>query len=386
MKAASTPRTADELRILVVDGRGQSRIVSAPDFPTLLEPGDLVVVNDAATLPATLYAKTSRGEPLEIRLLGARAGSDADLPRFTAALLGRGDHRTRTEDREPPPHVAPGEFLRIDDALLARVIRVSSLSSRLVDIDFEPAGVRRAESSSNVAAAAWAALYRLGRPVQYAHVPARLALWDVQNVWAGRPWAVEMPSAGRALSAHTVLALRAKGIGVARVTHAAGISATGDPEIDRRLPLPERFEVPEDTAAAIVETKQRGGRVIAIGTSVVRALESAARVAAPASAEGGDDCRSSRSDQRREPLHAAQGITDLRLGPDVPLRIVDAILTGVHESDTTHFDLLGAFTPAATLTVALERSEREALLGHELGDAWLLWRAKSLGASATVAA
>lgn len=359
MKAASTPRSAADLRILVVDGCGATKIASSSDLPSLLEPGDLVVVNDAATLPASLPAKTSAGEPLEIRLVGARG--DGATPRFTAALLGRGDHRTRTEDRPAPPSVAAGDFLHLTDALFARVVRVSSFSGRLVDLDFGVAG-------HGALGTVWQALYRVGRPVQYAHVPERLALWDVQNVWAGRPWAVEMPSAGRTLRGETILALRRRGIGVARITHAAGLSATGDPEIDRRLPLPERFEVSEETARAIMRTKQRGGRIVAIGTSVVRALESAARVSP------------------RGSIVAASGITDLRLGPDSPLRVADAILTGVHESDTSHFELLGAFARRATLDVALETAEREHLLQHEFGDAWLVWTPSRGCASATVAA
>ncbi len=360
MKAASTPRSAAELRILVVDGCGATKIASSSELPSLLEPGDLVVVNDAATLPASLPAKTSAGEPLEIRLVGARGEGAA--PRFTAALLGRGDHRTRTEDRPAPPSVTAGDLLHLTDALFARVVRVSTFSPRLVDLDFGVSGPLSAQG------AVWQALYRVGRPVQYAHVPGRLALWDVQNVWAGRPWAVEMPSAGRALRGETILALRERGIGIARITHAAGLSATGDPEIDRRLPLPERFEVSEETARAVTRTKQRGGRVVAIGTSVVRALESAARVAP------------------RGTIAAASGITDLRIGPDSPLRVADAILTGVHESDTSHFELLGAFARRATLDVALETAEREQLLGHEFGDAWLVWNPSRGCASATVAA
>lgn len=364
MKAATTPRAASALRILVVDGSGETRTVSSSDLPSLLEPGDLVVVNDAATLPASLSAKTSRGEPLEIRLVGARG--DGTEPRFTAALLGRGDHRTRTEDREAPPPVAPGDFLELSETLVARVVRVSSFSSRLVDLDFAETSPGRLRARGLTGA--WGEIYRVGRPVQYAHVPERLALWDVQNVWAGRPWAVEMPSAGRAINAATLLALRARGIGVARITHAAGLSATGDPEIDRRLPLPERFEVSDETARAIARTKARGGRVIAIGTSVVRALESAARVSP------------------RGTIVAASGITDLRLGPDSPLRVADAILTGVHESDTSHFELLGAFARRATPDVALQTAEREHLLGHEFGDAWLVWASSRACASATVAA
>lgn len=177
-----------------------------------------------------------------------------------------------------------------------------------------------------------------------------------------------MPSAGRALHNQTLLALRRRGIEVVSVTHAAGLSSTGDPATDARLPLPERFEVTEATVHAVARTKARGGRVVAVGTSVVRALESAARLS-----HGG-------------PLRAATGITDLILRADAELHVADALLTGVHESDTTHFMLLGAFASRPVLDAALKAAEREGFLGHELGDTWLVWRESASAPRATVAA
>lgn len=359
MKPATRPRGLRKLRILVVGaadgaGDGQSGATEthpARALPDLLRAGDLVVVNDASTLPASLYARTASGEALELRLVGA-TDVDGGAVHFTAAVLGSGDWHTRTEDRPAPPYLSAGDDLAIGDELVAHVLARSVLSDRLVHVEL---GLREAMADP---AAVWAALYRAGRPVQYAHVPEPLALWDVQNAWAGRPWAVEMPSAGRAIDIGTLLALRARGVEVAVITHAAGVSATGHPEIDARLPLPERFEVSEATARAVNRTRARGGRVIAIGTSVVRALESAARASAP-SIDGA--------------LQAAAGVTDLLLGPSTPRQVVDAVLTGVHESDTTHFTLLEAFADRETLDGALASAVGEGLLGHEFGDAWLVW-------------
>lgn len=365
MRPATTPRSLRELRILVVDAlAGVREVHPARSLPELLRAGDLVVVNDAATLPASLRARTAAGAAVELRLVGATAveGSAARPVRhhealpFTAALLGSGHWRTPTEDRPAPPRVGAGDVLAIGDELVAHVVARSAFSEHLLHVELE---LREPTADRS---AIWAALYRAGRPVQYAHVPAPLALWDVQNAWAGRPWAVEMPSAGRALDVGALLALRARGVEVAAITHAAGVSATGHPEIDARLPLPERFEVSEATARAVNRTKARGGRVIAIGTSVVRALESAAC----SSAGGGEG-----------PLRGAAGVTDLRLGPETRRAVVDAVLTGVHESDTTHFTLLRAFADRETLNAALARAAREDLLGHELGDAWLVWGDRS---------
>jgi len=362
MKPATTPRSVRELRILVVDAshdesfdEAAGETYPARSLPELLRAGDLVVVNDAATLPASLQARTARGEAVELRIVGA-TDVDGSALFFTAALLGSGDYRTPTEHRPPPPPVKPGDVLTVGDELVAHVDALSVLSDHLVHIEL---ALREPFADPSQI---WAALYRAGRPVQYAHVPEPLALWDVQNVWAGRPWAVEMPSAGRALDIATLLALRARGIEVAAITHAAGVSSTGHPEIDACLPLPERFEVSEATANAVNRARARGGRVIAIGTSVVRALESAARVSGVAN--GGA-------------LRGASGVTDLLLGPETPRAVVDAVLTGVHESDTTHFTLLKAFADRAELDDALASAVREDLLGHEFGDAWLVWGARA---------
>ncbi len=343
MRPATSPRARSAMRVLVA-GAGPVRVARGEEVLALFEPGDLLVVNDAATMPASLRAHTSRGERIELRLAANVEGA----ARWTAALLGAGDHRLRTEHRPPPPAVAPRDRLLVDgpDGLVAVVTRVHALSPRLVDVAFELPLRRTTAAEAEV----WGALYRAGRPVQYAHVPEPLALWDVQNAWAARPWAVEMPSAGRALGIEAIRALRGRGVEVASVTHAAGLSSVGDPAIDAALPLPERYEIPRATAKAV-----RGARrIVAIGTSVARALEGSAR------AHGGR-------------VAAGSGVTDLRLGPGTRRRVVDAILTGVHEIDTSHFALLGAFASGAALDEALRTSEEEGLLAHEFGDGWLVW-------------
>lgn len=324
MSPATTPRPASAIRILVTDGTRIER-ARAEDVARLFEAGDVLVVNDAATLPASLRA----GNGLEVRLV-SYLGEDL----WIAALLGEGDHRTRTEERPPPRRVLPGEELVFSMDLRAAVVQVRPESPRLVVVRLVARG------------ATWEAIYRTGKPVQYAHVPEPLALWDVQNVYASRPWSVEMPSAGRVLRAETLLALRARGVEVLPLTHAAGLSAVGDPAIDAMLPMPERYEIPRATWDAV----KRARRVVAIGTSVVRALESAARVGR---------------------LH---GVTDLLLGPETSLQVVDGILTGVHEADTSHYELLGAFVSHRAIERTLAVAVEEKMLGHEFGDALLVWR------------
>jgi S-adenosylmethionine:tRNA ribosyltransferase-isomerase len=334
--ATSYPAARDGVRLLVVEpGSGALATQRMTDLPRLLAPGDLLVVNDAATLPASLPGRLRTGAEIEARLLGPPLGST-----FAAVLFGAGDWRQRTEDRPAPPPVAPGDRLAFGD-LEATVAAVSPLSPRLVDLRFDLAG-----------AALWAAIYRQGRAVQYSYLAHALPLWAVQTVYAGRPWASEMPSAGRPLSWEILLALGRAGVRLAALTHAAGLSATGDPALDRALPLAERFDIPAPTARLVRETRARGGRVIAVGTTVVRALEGAVAL--------------------RGELVAGAGETDLRLGPAHRLAIVDGVLTGVHAPGESHFALLEAFAGSPLLRAAAERAETEGFLTHELGDAMLI--------------
>jgi S-adenosylmethionine:tRNA ribosyltransferase-isomerase len=333
--AATAPR-ADADRLLVVDPAACTIADRRVDeLARLLRPGDVVVVNDAATLPASLVGRTAAGAPVELRLLGHPASGDY----WPALAFGDGDWRTQTEDRPAPPALAVGDEVAFA-GLTARVARVSPESPRLVDVRFDRAGDRLL-----------AALYARGRPVQYAYLPEPRSLSAFQTPFAARPWAAEMPSAGRVLTASRVRALRAAGIAVLPLTHAAGPSSTGDAALDARLPLPEAYEIPEATAAAVAGARARGGRVVAAGTTVVRALESA-----------GSDGR----------VRAGAGVARLRLGRAHVLRVVDAILTGMHEPGSSHFDLLTAFAPAEVLARAHRTAEEAGYRAHEFGDSMLV--------------
>jgi S-adenosylmethionine:tRNA ribosyltransferase-isomerase len=336
--AASWPRGEPTLdRLLHLDPRaGRRRDLRVGDLPALLAPGDLVVVNDSATLPASLRGALE-GAPIELRLAAERATGVWD-----AVLFGAGDWRTRTEDRPAPPTARPGAELELGPELTARVESVSALSPRLIRVAFGQAPD-----------AFWPALYRHGRPVQYAYAAGPLELWHTQTSYAARPWSVEAPSAGRPLEPSLFGALARRGVALATLTHAAGLSSTGDPALDRALPLPERYDVPASTVAATDAARARGGRVVAVGTTVVRALEGCAR------AHGGR-------------LAVGEGVTDLRIGAGFFPAIVDGIFTGMHEPEASHFSLLEAFAPRAVLADAHAHAERAGYLAHEFGDSMLI--------------
>jgi S-adenosylmethionine:tRNA ribosyltransferase-isomerase len=305
-------------------------------LPELLRAGDLLVVNDSATLPASLRGRLGDAA-VEVRVAGRREALDWD-----AVLFGAGDWRTKTEDRPAPPAAPAGARLVFARALTATVVAVSSVSPRLVTLRFD-----------GDEDGFWRALYRRGRPVQYAYAAGPLELWHTQSAYAARPWSVEAPSAGRPLSPTLLSALAARGVRVAALTHAAGLSSTGDAALDRALPLPERSDIPAATVRAVDETRADGGRVVAVGTTVVRALEGRARD------HGGR-------------LAPGEAVTDLRLGAGTRLAVVDGVLTGMHEPEASHFALLEAFAPRARLAAAHAHAEAEGYLAHEFGDSMLV--------------
>ena len=337
MIAASLPiHRHAETQLLVVDRTGTIRHGKRSEFVALLRPGDLVVANDAATLPASLSGQhLFSGRSIEVRLAGHRSFSSDDACRFPAVLFGEGDFRMRTEDRPPPPAVASGDWLVLGP-LRARVEQVLD-HPRLVSLYFSgsPDSIREG-------------LARHGRPIQYSHVPTPLALWDVWTSIAGPPVAFESPSAGFVLDWQTLASLRARGVQFATITHAAGISSTGDRVLDALLPFDEPYWIPESTVLAIRRTRECRRRVIAIGTTVVRALEHAA---------GLDGV-----------VRAGEGLATQRISAASRLRVVDAILSGTHEPGTSHHDLLGAFTDSATLSRVDQELDAYGYRTHEFGD------------------
>lgn len=340
MKAHAKARRGNgEQPLLVVDpASSTTSIVAMADVPAMLRTGDVVVVNDAATMPASL-AVHCRERALELRLAGPpREGV------WSAVLFGEGDWRTDTDLRPAPPVLTTGETLRLDDGTVVRVVSVSHVSPRLL-------GVVIADDEAH----GWDAVFRCGRVVQYAYMADDVALAEVQTRYASRPWAAEMPSAGRPISLEMIGALRRAGVAVHALTHAAGLSATGDPVLDARLPLPERYELPAATVAAIEHAHAHGGRVIAVGTSVVRALEDNAA-------------------RHNGALRAGEWIATIVLGPATQPVVVDGVLSGVHEPGTSHHALLTAFAPDVLLRRANDVATARGLTIHEFGDSSIVLR------------
>ena len=342
MIAASQPiqRSADA-KLLVISATGDFRHAPRTALVEFLRSGDLVIANDAATLPASLRGIHVRtGSSVEARLAGRRSLDSEDVRRFSAIMFGAGDFHLRTEDRPAPLLLAPGD--RLDFGPLSAIVERLLGHPRLTLLRFE--------GSPNLI---WAGLAQHGRPIQYAHLTTPLALWDVWTPIAGPPVAFEAPSAGFALNWRLLLQMRARRVGFATITHAAGISSTGDMELDSRLPFDEPYRIPKTTAVAIRRTRANGGRIVAVGTTVVRALEDA---------------------NRRDRLRSGDGLATKRIGPESSLRVVDAVLSGTHELGSSHYELLRAFAADATLRHMTSELHSYGYRTHEFGDSVLIDR------------
>jgi S-adenosylmethionine:tRNA ribosyltransferase-isomerase len=342
--AAEPVQRPGDAKLLVVDARGRMRHALRRDLVDHLHDGDLVVANDAATLPASLRGThAATGAEIEVRLAGRRSLSPDEVRDFSAIVFGAGDFHTATEHRPLPPPLARGD--RLDLGPLAAIVAGTLDHPRLVSIAFDAAPD-----------AIWAGIARHGRPIQYAHLTTPLALWDVWTAIAGPPVAFEPPSAGFALDWHTLAAMRARGIEFATITHAAGISSTGDAALDAHLPFDEPYDIPVATALAIDHARAGHRRIVAVGTTVVRALEHA-----------GADGRS---------IRPGAGLATGRITPSATLHVVDAILSGVHEPSTSHYQLLGAFAREETLRCADAMMTGAGYRTHEFGDSVLVERAR----------
>ena len=329
-----------DAKLLVVDSKRNLIHVPRSAFVEFLRPNDVVIANDAATLPASLTGLHQQtGKSIEVRLAGRPSLDPMDVKRFSAVVFGEGDFHMRTEDRPLPPPLSIGDTLVLGP--LRATVEGLLDHPRLVSLLF-----------SGTPDEVWAGLARHGRPIQYSHMQTSLELWDVWTRIAGSPVAFEPPSAGFVLDWKILSAIREHQAAFATITHAAGISSTGDEDLDRLLPFDEPYRIPAATAKAVADARARGGRVIAVGTTVVRALEDAAT-------EDGQ-------------LRIGEGLASGRIGPTTHLRVVDAILSGTHERGTSHYELLRAFVDDAILDRATEMLDECGYKTHEFGDSVLI--------------
>jgi S-adenosylmethionine:tRNA ribosyltransferase-isomerase len=307
----------DAVRMLVTDRATRShRHARFFDLPATLRAGDLLVVNDSATLPAAISARRPSGEAIALHV----------ATRIDARIW-------MAEPRGP--------------VLLGEELRLPGGGSAVMIAPVEPAHPRLWYAWFDLPQPMNAYLASFGEPIRYGYVRQRFPLEEYQTIFAREPGSSEMPSAARPFTPRVLGALRQRGIALRTVTLHCGVASFEAPE----RPATERFAVPRATAEAINQMRRDGGRAIAIGTTALRALESAV--------QDGE-------------VVAASGWTDLFIDAGHRVKTVDGLLTGFHDPAATHLSVLRAFLDGALLRSAYDAAAEHAYYYHEFGDVHLI--------------
>lgn len=307
----------DEVRLLVTNRATRAHTdASFRDLPSFLNPGDLLVVNDSATVPAALNATRASGNAL------------------TLHVATKIDRRIWTV--EPRGNVLAGEELQLPGG-----------GSAVLIAPVDPDRPRLWYAWFQLPTAMNEYLHAYGDPIRYGYVKQRFPLADYQTVFANVPGSAEMPSAARPFTSRVVNELVERGVQITPVTLHCGVAGFEAPEI----PGTERFNVPPETAERVNCAKREGRRVIAAGTTALRALESAVY---------------------RSTIEASSGWTDLVIDEQYRVRTADALLTGFHDAAATHQWILNAFLDRDLLASAYGEAAQRGYYQHEFGDVHLI--------------
>jgi S-adenosylmethionine:tRNA ribosyltransferase-isomerase len=346
-----SPVERDDVALLV-SRAGDETLTNAcfDELPRFLEAGDLLVVNTSATLPAALRGQID-GEDVEMHLstpVGAPGVDPAGDEPWVVEL--------RTVDRRPMPAPRTGTRVLLAGGAVAEVVAPYLGSSRLAIalLSLDDDGAARALAEGPLARYAGGPveryLARHGHPIRYRHSPDGLGIDAYQTVFSRRPGSAEMPSAARPFSPELVTELVSRGVMFAPITLHCGVSSLEAGE----SPYPERYEVPAETARLVNAARWWGGRVIAVGTTVVRALETVA------DADG--------------VVSGGAGITSVVVTPEHGVRAIDGLLTGWHEPESSHLRLLEAVAGPELLERSYEAAHAAGYRFHEFGDSNLILR------------
>jgi len=319
----------DDVRLMVSTSEGNNSHHVFTELPNLLKPGDLLVVNESATLPASLPATGRLGNT---RLnLSTRFAEDLWItePRWSPSKRG-------------PLPLHEGETLQVVDAT-AKLLKPYPGIPRLWFTSF------------NVPTTLLMARY--GEPIHYSYAPA-YPLDAYQTLFSRFPGSTEMPSAARPITPRVRDVLLAHGIGITGIILHTGVSSLEieDETVEDQTLFPESFHVPAATANAVNTTHSRGSRVVAVGTTVVRALETA---------------------WTGSKVRACTGSTSHYVHPSIGVHAVDGLLTGLHDPVTSHLAMIGAFAGIERIRRAYMEAIDHRYLWHEFGDSHLIWKQPS---------
>lgn len=310
----------DKVKLLHLNRKtGQTEHTVFYELGRFLKPGDTLILNNSRTIPAQLTGRDQQQKEVIIRL-AQRLTED----KWKVLLI---NNKT----------VKAGDIFTFGDHLEAVISSIED-NDPLITLKF-----------SICCQALWDEVYRLGQPIRYEYIQVPWELDYYQTVFASVPGSVEMPSAGRAFSWEMIQRLRAQGVQIGFIQLHTGLSYYED---DRWLSIPsehiEEYSIPAQTAKLITEAKVNGGRIIAVGTTVVRALESVYK--------------------KYGVVKAIHDLTNLYINREFELQVVDGLITGMHEPEASHLDLLSAFIEPEYLKNGYQEALQAGYLWHEFGD------------------
>lgn len=330
-------RRRDQVR-LMVGSRSTGRIVDDlfPSLSSHLRAGDVLVINTSRTLPAAVPGRTADGQKVVVHFSSPISEGGWTVEIRTPAGFGTG----------PGPELEPQMISLPDDAriwLTAHPAGTKRLWRATVDLNGGGPGALPLASNDLIGY-----LDTQGGPIRYGYSAGPWPLQSYQTVYARHPGSAEMPSAGRPFTLELLTTLSASGVAVLPIVLHAGVASL---EVGEH-PGPERCVVPSATATALNALRNDGGRVVAVGTTSTRALETAA--------------------DRGGVVRPFDGYTDLVIGPDRSPRVVDGLITGWHEPLASHLDLVEALAGSELTARMYERALAEGYRWHEFGDSCLI--------------
>jgi len=314
----------DEVRLMVSTPDGHSH-AQFRDLASFLLPGDLLVVNHSATLPTSLPARGSVGDFTLNLSTNFGGGLWIAEPRWSPAKPG------------PLPIVA-GEWFT-----------VAGLDARFVQLY---PGLERLWFTS-ISGDVFTAMYQHGSPIRYGYVQESYPLETYQTIFARVPGSAEMPSAAYPFTPRVLESLEAKGVEIAGIVLHTGVSSleVEEQDVESHPMYPEPFFVPAETARAVNIARREGRRVIAVGTTSVRALESA---------------------WDGHQVRPASGFTRIYVHPQRGVHVVDGLISGLHDPVTSHLAMLYAIAGQERIRSAYAEAVLEGYLWHEFGDSHLI--------------
>jgi S-adenosylmethionine:tRNA ribosyltransferase-isomerase len=318
----------DGIRLLIARGHRDLEHTRFQQLPEWLTAGDLLVVNTSATLPAAVPATDTSGRAVIVHF-STRMPGDLWL----------------IELRRPVDGLAPAPW---DGSAVGPVLSLPGGATAELLAPWTAGESRLWYASLVLHEPFHAWLHRHGHPIRYAYVPREWPLAAYQTVFAREPGSAEMPSAARPFTPDVVTELVARGIELAPLVLHTGVSSAEAHE----APYPERYAVPLTTARRVNECRAAGGRVIAVGTTVVRALETVVDASGT--------------------VHPGEGWTEVVVTPERGARAVDGLITGWHDPEASHLQLLEAVSGPELVARSYEAAGAAGYRWHEFGDSHLL--------------